>query len=426
MKTLKKFYGYVYLTTNLINGKRYVGQHIKSKFYKNYYGSGKYLLRAIKKYNLKNFKIEILIWIEKNDKIIDFRNRKITIQQHLLDQQEIFYIKEKKSHISYLDNNGVSMGYNLEWGGRGGRPSKETKKKISKARLSFSKGKKIKIKNLNKITNENKSQEERDKTKKLQSQAHFLKTPMERILRYKKGIVTKKNRPQEEIVFQTNKTKKTWKNKSREDLNLHSSKVSLTKLKRTTEDKLSTKKRKALTMSLKSEEEIQASINKMKKTKANKTPEEKASIQKKKEITLSKKSKKAKQSTIDQRKITWKNKSQREKDKIKNQFQKTRSETSREVLIDRAKRGGRTAKENPKIICPYCGVLSTPGNFKRWHGDNCLNNPCLSQKDLFLLIKKRSLKGGRGKVYKKEPCKFCERIISVNKMKTHLKKFCKG
>lgn len=48
-------YGFIYITTNLINGKKYLGQR---KFYRNwqeYLGSGKSLLYAIRKYGKENF-----------------------------------------------------------------------------------------------------------------------------------------------------------------------------------------------------------------------------------------------------------------------------------------------------------------------------------------------------------------------------------
>ena len=53
-------YGYIYLTTNLINDKKYIGKHISEQFDTKYYGSGKLLLRAIEKYGLDNFKCELL------------------------------------------------------------------------------------------------------------------------------------------------------------------------------------------------------------------------------------------------------------------------------------------------------------------------------------------------------------------------------
>lgn len=46
-------YGYIYQTTNLINGKVYIGQHMSESFDANYYGSGKWLKRAIAKYGIE-------------------------------------------------------------------------------------------------------------------------------------------------------------------------------------------------------------------------------------------------------------------------------------------------------------------------------------------------------------------------------------
>lgn len=53
-------YGYIYLTTNLINGKKYIGKHRSETFDVNYKGSGKYLSKAIEKYGFDNFTTEIL------------------------------------------------------------------------------------------------------------------------------------------------------------------------------------------------------------------------------------------------------------------------------------------------------------------------------------------------------------------------------
>ncbi len=56
-----KKYNYVYVTTNLINGAQYVGDHSTNNLNDDYLGSGKYLFRSIKKYKKKilieNFRI---------------------------------------------------------------------------------------------------------------------------------------------------------------------------------------------------------------------------------------------------------------------------------------------------------------------------------------------------------------------------------
>jgi len=53
-------YGYVYLTTNLINGKQYVGRHKSKNFNEKYKGSGSLVVQAIKKYGADNFSVKIL------------------------------------------------------------------------------------------------------------------------------------------------------------------------------------------------------------------------------------------------------------------------------------------------------------------------------------------------------------------------------
>lgn len=53
-------YGFVYITENLINGKKYVGMCKNSDDRRKYLGSGKLLRAALKKYGRKNFKRTIL------------------------------------------------------------------------------------------------------------------------------------------------------------------------------------------------------------------------------------------------------------------------------------------------------------------------------------------------------------------------------
>lgn len=53
-------YGYIYLTTNLINNKKYIGRHKSPIKDNSYYGSGKIIKEALKKYGKENFSVEIL------------------------------------------------------------------------------------------------------------------------------------------------------------------------------------------------------------------------------------------------------------------------------------------------------------------------------------------------------------------------------
>lgn len=100
---------YIYKTTNLLNGKIYIGKRVyRKKDDKWYLGSGIYLNRAIKKYGRENFKKEIIEWC--NDKT------------HL-NKREIYWIKQ-------FNAINPKIGYNLSLGGDGGNVGKEAYIKI--------------------------------------------------------------------------------------------------------------------------------------------------------------------------------------------------------------------------------------------------------------------------------------------------------
>ena len=53
--------GYIYLTTNLINGKKYIGRRKSNKFLgESYLGSGTHLKNAVKKYGRENFRVDLI------------------------------------------------------------------------------------------------------------------------------------------------------------------------------------------------------------------------------------------------------------------------------------------------------------------------------------------------------------------------------
>jgi group I intron endonuclease len=108
----------VYKTTNLINGKFYIGQDLNNN--PNYLGSGLMLNNAIKKYGKENFKKEIIEVCNSKDE---------------LNEREKFWIKE-------LNSQDREIGYNIADGGTGGKTwqnytdpemIKNTKEKRSKS-----------------------------------------------------------------------------------------------------------------------------------------------------------------------------------------------------------------------------------------------------------------------------------------------------
>ena len=80
IKRIKGLYGFIYVTTNLINGRKYVGQTKRDKKgnWKSYLGSGTILKLAIKKYGRENFHREIIdIAFNKNE--LNYLERYYTI-----------------------------------------------------------------------------------------------------------------------------------------------------------------------------------------------------------------------------------------------------------------------------------------------------------------------------------------------------------
>lgn len=89
------YFGYVYKTTNLIDGKIYVGQHMSPVFDERYLGSGRLLWDVIEKYGKDAFTCEVVCWCRTPDELNEF---------------EIKYIAE-------FDSCNPEIGYNLASGG---------------------------------------------------------------------------------------------------------------------------------------------------------------------------------------------------------------------------------------------------------------------------------------------------------------------
>lgn len=91
----KKAYGFIYITINLLNGMKYIGQR---KFYgkwQTYLGSGIHLKRAIRTYNECNFYKDIVA---------------IAYSKEELNLLEVIFIKNNKA----VENNNY---YNISYGG---------------------------------------------------------------------------------------------------------------------------------------------------------------------------------------------------------------------------------------------------------------------------------------------------------------------
>lgn len=104
--------GYIYKTTNLINGKVYIGQHQRDELDTKYYGSGIKIRNALRKYGKAQFRIEVLCWENSIER---------------LNTSEIAFV------VAY-DSCNPSRGYNLSFGGaafnKGRKASAETRTKL--------------------------------------------------------------------------------------------------------------------------------------------------------------------------------------------------------------------------------------------------------------------------------------------------------
>lgn len=115
-------YGYIYLTENLVNGKKYIGQHKSNVFHDWYKGSGSLIQNAFKKYGFNNFKTEVIEWCYSKEE---------------LDAQEEYW-------IDFYDAQNSNEFYNIEGGGNKRDPythnTEEAKESFRKKRSELSSG----------------------------------------------------------------------------------------------------------------------------------------------------------------------------------------------------------------------------------------------------------------------------------------------
>lgn len=112
---------YIYKTTNILNGKIYIGQTTKSLDV-NYLGSGKAIIKAIKKYGKSNFKREVL--------------EECNSKEHMNNREKYW--------IQHFDSINRNVGYNVSVGGEGGNLGDKVNQKISETRKN-----KIPVKDIN-------------------------------------------------------------------------------------------------------------------------------------------------------------------------------------------------------------------------------------------------------------------------------------
>ena len=87
----------IYKTTNIINGKFYIGKHQTKDLNDGYVGSGKLLKRAIEKYGKDNFHTEILHICES--------------EQQMNTLEKILVVPDKETNYNLCDGGKGGFGY---------------------------------------------------------------------------------------------------------------------------------------------------------------------------------------------------------------------------------------------------------------------------------------------------------------------------
>lgn len=150
---MNKKYNFIYITTNIVTNKSYIGYHSTNNLEDGYLGSGQYLKNSIKKYGKENFEKEILEYCNSYNHL--------ELEEKWINEYNTLY------PIGYNISPSGGMQLSKGW-------TEELKKKVSnscKGRLSSIKGKNLSEETKKKISNKLKGNKISDKTKKKLSES---------------------------------------------------------------------------------------------------------------------------------------------------------------------------------------------------------------------------------------------------------------
>jgi group I intron endonuclease len=102
-------YGFIYITTNIINNKKYIGkcEYKRKNGWKDYLGSGKLLKQAIKKYGIESFVREI---IDEADNLEDLN----FLERYYIEEYDAYNNKEFYNIACGGDGGNTRIGYTEE------------------------------------------------------------------------------------------------------------------------------------------------------------------------------------------------------------------------------------------------------------------------------------------------------------------------
>lgn len=119
-----KKHHYTYKTTNLINGRYYLGMHSTNRLDDGYLGSGKRLYYELNKYGRDNFKFEILEHFNSREELVQAEINLIT--EHDLENPNCLNLKQ-----------GGSGGFSKEWIDKGRELANRARMKLIKEDQEF-------------------------------------------------------------------------------------------------------------------------------------------------------------------------------------------------------------------------------------------------------------------------------------------------
>lgn len=99
-------YYVIYKTTNTINNKIYIGKHKTKNLHDGYMGSGRLLTRAIQKYGIENFKVEILYYCDSEEEL-NLKEKEIVTEEFCLRDDTYNLCSGGHGGFSYVNRNNI-------------------------------------------------------------------------------------------------------------------------------------------------------------------------------------------------------------------------------------------------------------------------------------------------------------------------------
>lgn len=97
----------IYKTTNLVNGRYYIGAHKTEDISDGYLGSGKLLQQAVKRYGKDQFKTEVLFYANDEDHMFKLESEIVT--ESVVNDPNSYNLKlGGSSNFYYINRNGLN------------------------------------------------------------------------------------------------------------------------------------------------------------------------------------------------------------------------------------------------------------------------------------------------------------------------------